>query len=208
MKRLTNSLIKTTPLSILRFFKQFCTHQASLILVFICLFACKNAENAKPLNLKGQKFSYTTDVSYINTKVCEFSCECDCGIGDFIFNENETCYFSDFCCCGNPRTFYAGVYRISGSEVICTFKSSYVSEYDEATTKMNEEDISPISPIPHVKEGKAFTYRFKIGYCPEGQLYLYDENSEKTFLKLKGLIKPEEIRFDTAVDKLLNTISR
>jgi hypothetical protein len=193
------------PLSILMFFKHFKVYSAFVLLVFISLFACKSAENSKSLNLKGQKFSYTTDVSYINTKVCEFSCECDCGIGDFIFNDNETCYFSDFCCCGNPRTFYAGEYRITSTEVICAFKSTYVSEYDEATTNMNAEDISPINPIPLVKEGKAFTYRFKIGYCPDGQLYLYDEHQDKTYLKLKGLIKPEEIRFDTAVDMLLNS---
>jgi hypothetical protein len=151
----------------------------------------------------GKKFSYNTDVSYINSTVCEFSCECDCGMGDFIFNENGSCYFSDFCCCGNPETYYKGKYRISGAEVICEMDEQHVLEYDVATTKMNEQGISPINPIPIVAEGKAFTYRFRIGYCSEGQLYLYDENKDKTYLRFKGEVKKGEIRFSKRVDLLL-----
>jgi hypothetical protein len=180
-----------------------------LCLFFISFLACKNSKNSKSdtplLKLAGKKFSYTTDVSYVNTSVCEFSCECDCGMGDFIFNENETCYFSDFCCCGNPETYYKGKYRILDEEVICEFGEKYISEYDATTTEMNEQDISPIHPIPIIKQGKIFTYRFKIGYCTEGTLYLYDENKNKTYLHVKSEIQPQAIRFSKSIDSLLKS---
>jgi hypothetical protein len=181
-----------------------------LLLFFLCCIACKNTENNKlpfsSLSLTGKKFSYNTDVSYINSSVCEFSCECDCGLGDFIFDEGDICYFSDYCCCGNPETYYKGKYRISGVEVICEFAKQHVLEYDAATTKMNEQGTSPIKPVPIVKEGNTFTYRFKVGYCAEGQLYLYDVNLDKTYLRLKSTISPNEFRFNAAVDVLLKSI--
>ena len=175
----------------------------------LCLFACTHSDknDSKTLQLQGKIFEFSAGVTEFNPQLCSYSDGTDCNIGDFIFEDATHCYLSNFCCCGIPEEYYKGKYRISGSEVICEFESRYVLEYDAPKTKLNKEGVAPINPIPVYAQDKAFTYRFKMGYCAEGRLYLYDYNSDKTYLRLKNTVFTEGVKFNRVVDKLLDDLN-
>jgi hypothetical protein len=151
-------------------------------------------------DLVGRVFHYEGGIANPDFDKCEFTCECDCGIGTIEFIDKQICIMYNSCCCPNPEESFKGYYKIEKGQVICDFKAKFVSEYDEAVTKF-KDDLIPINPKPVIKEGKAFTYRFKVDFCKDGLMYLFNDlKDDNIYAKIELNVKPRK------VDNLLNRL--
>jgi hypothetical protein len=155
-------------------------------------------------DLVGRVFHHESGIGIanpdINIEKCEFTCECDCEVGTIEFIDKHTCIMYNSCCCHSPEDSFKGYYKIEKGQVICDFKAKFVSEYDEAVTNF-KDDLIPINPKPIIKEGKAFTYRFKVDFCKDGLMYLFNDLKEDNiYAKINLNQKPRK------VDDLLNRL--